>query len=784
MISGHCTAPQFTGYLKQFYINTHYIVERDSWPPEQPKHFTTVVLLQHKNQPSQEHVITVEKAAAAGNISTIVSVANNHKHEDFFNNPELNHSLQQSRTTKNIIEILNVLEDPQTNPRTLLVEGAPGIGKTFLLRHVAFEWAHNRMFNSSQFLFLLCLRDPAVQAISSIRDLANFFYKKEKSAWKLVKNISEHLSSNGGKTVTFLLDGYDELPQQLQEDSFIADILNHQVLPASGVMVTSRPHATTHLHDNAACLVKILGFAEEDQAHYIEQSLHGQLEKIAKVMEYLDRQPTISSLCFIPYHLTVLMFLYKKGYRLPRNSAELYEHFICLTIRRYFSKHKVKRKITDLNSLPTPYHEIINQFAAFSFTAIGKQQITFTMEELETACPGIKEVPEGINGLGLLQAVKHFGYTDTTTTVNFLHLTIQEYLAAYYIASLPPDEELLVLHEKFFDDYYYNTFYTYMGLTKGQHKAFKHFLSGGGRYFGTGSILFSTLFNRIQKKNKICDKFLEHFDFCLYLFRCLYEAGDKCWYDEVIESRCFVDGIVVVGSSPRQSMEAISIMLTCKSEWIRLHLNPRTYFFDCYLKAFHKPLMAHCPVLNTIELCNEYWGDKVLPTPCQLMLADIVIACKTKVLKIERLVVDHPDWIEKVLQHKYLVLQELTLDNVNITSSTACKLFLVLRSSKLKTLKTLILSNNYIDDAVVPVIIPCLQEDCSLQTLYLDKNPITGNGALQILQALEFNDTLETLRFCKFSQEITVELLQVWTKIDEKRISLVKPSINIYYFGF
>ena len=58
------------------------------------------------------------------------------------------------------------------------------------------------------------------------------------------------------------------------------------------------------------------------------------------------------------------------------------------------------------------------------------------------------------NGLSLLQAVQHFGFIEEATTVNFLHLSLQEYLATYHIAHLPPDEdlELLVLHNYFLNN--------------------------------------------------------------------------------------------------------------------------------------------------------------------------------------------------------------------------------------------------------------------------------------------------------------------------------------------
>jgi len=46
------------------------------------------------------------------------------------------------------------------------------------------------------------------------------------------------------------------------------------------------------------------------------------------------------------------------------------------------------------------------------------------------ACPDVIATPEAINGFGLLQAVQYFGLTGKTMTFNFLHSTIQEYLAA------------------------------------------------------------------------------------------------------------------------------------------------------------------------------------------------------------------------------------------------------------------------------------------------------------------------------------------------------------------
>ena len=92
----------------------------------------------------------------------------------------LQRHLKRDKVTKNISELLMVLESPDTNPRTLLIEGAPGNGKTYLLKYIAFEWANDRMLKSEQFVFLLCVRDPTVKTMTSIHDLVLYFYKQDR----------------------------------------------------------------------------------------------------------------------------------------------------------------------------------------------------------------------------------------------------------------------------------------------------------------------------------------------------------------------------------------------------------------------------------------------------------------------------------------------------------------------------------------------------------------------------------------------------------------------------
>ena len=356
----------------------------------------------------------------------------------------------------------------------------------------------------------MCLRDPAVQKMLLIDDLLQSFCRRDRRATETASACSDYLSVNNGEDLAFLFDGYDEFPEGLRKDSLISDILKQKVLPRCGLIVSSRPHASVSLRQQATVRVDILGFTKAEREHYIKESMKDQPQKIDELTQYLLGHPKISSLCFIPFNLVVLVYLYKQEFVLPKNSAELYNYFICLTVCRHLAKHghHLQGTITKLTDLPEPYNKMIQQLSKLSLEALNDDKLIFTFEEIKKACPDITAIPGAINGCGLLQAVKHFGFTGMTTTINFLHFSIQEYLAAHHIANLPDDEELKIIEKKFWSDIHFNMFSIYVSLTKGQQPSFKHFLCSG------------------NKAITISDKFLNNQLQCLRLYHCFHEAGN------------------------------------------------------------------------------------------------------------------------------------------------------------------------------------------------------------------------------------------------------------------
>ena len=503
--------------MSEISIQTRFIVDHDTWPPKQPKSFTPLLLIHHQGDHTPEQVTAMAELMYAGKVASVT----------VDQSPVERIKLHTSKATKEIGEILAPLEEGKQSC-FILIEGTPGIGKSVLLKEIHYKWASKELLQKIKLVILVCLRDSSLWQIQSVDDLLQLICIGEEHVTETVSACAQYLFANGRRSLTLLLDGYDEYPEQLRESSLVAKILKRQVLPHCGLVVSSRPHASVHLREQATIRVDILGFTETEREHYIKQALPDQPHKIEELTQYLQQQPSVDSICFIPFNMAVLLYLYKLRNALPRNSTELYHHFICSTICRHLSKSgtPLTHDITDLTDLPQPYNRIIQQLSKLSLEALNNNKLIFTLPEITAACPDIAAIPGAINGFGLLQAVQHFGLYAKTMTLNFIHFTIQEFLAAHYISHLPPNEELKVIEAKFWSDVYFNVFTIYTSLTKGQRSAFKTFLSAGNEAIA------------------IADKFLKDQLRCLRLYRCFNEAEDYKICKTIERARIFKSKVI------------------------------------------------------------------------------------------------------------------------------------------------------------------------------------------------------------------------------------------------
>ena len=126
-------------------------------------------------------------------------------------------------------------------------------------------------------------------------------------------------------------------------------------------------------------------------------------------------------------------------------------------------------------------------------------------------------------GLDLLKVTEYV----SNVSFHFLHFSIQEYLAAYYITLQPYRFQVDLLRDTFWDIHYFNTWIMYVDITGGKNEAWKHFISGNSL------MLLTKMFRSSEiSKNILNDKIKS-----LYLFQCFAEIGNKdlAFKDKIID---------------------------------------------------------------------------------------------------------------------------------------------------------------------------------------------------------------------------------------------------------
>ena len=158
--------------VREVNIQTRLRVDEDAWPPELPKTFTPLVLIQHQGHRNLKQSTAITEFVERGHIDEVVTTGNavSKYHHKLDSHQPLQEVLDTSKVTKEVAEILAPLETDK-DPHFILIEGAPGIGKSLLLKEIAYRWGMQQILQKFKLVILICLRDPAIQQMSLIDDL-------------------------------------------------------------------------------------------------------------------------------------------------------------------------------------------------------------------------------------------------------------------------------------------------------------------------------------------------------------------------------------------------------------------------------------------------------------------------------------------------------------------------------------------------------------------------------------------------------------------------------------
>ena len=301
------------------------------------------------------------------------------------------------------------------------------------------DWAKmNQMINDVRLLFLIQLRGFASDPNIGLRDIIGYYYRDHPG----MEDILMYAIKNNGLGLCFVLDGLDEyFPQQ--KDAFIFELIRRRALPKAVVIVASRPAAVAEFRTLATRQVEVLGFLRAQIYDYIDKYPFA-TECKESLWKYLEKHPNIMNMCYLPIHASMICFLYSKiSSGLPETETDIYSKFTTYAILRILYRTESKITMESLEDLSPSRKEQYLQICKLALTmTMSSKQVVHQRDVSILSTTG-----EENNLLGLITVDNENTICGNQDLYSFLHLTFQEFLAAYYISSLEEDEQIELIKE-------------------------------------------------------------------------------------------------------------------------------------------------------------------------------------------------------------------------------------------------------------------------------------------------------------------------------------------------
>ena len=320
----------------------------------------------------------------------------------------------------------------------MLIEGRPGCGKTTFVHKITRDWATESIkFNTRLRLVLLVSLRVLNGLNKPYLDLEDILY-----LFKDLKVTKDLIEEADGKGVCFIFDGFDEFAPRDGLESLVYKIIRKEYLNECTVIVASRPAAVAELRSRAEKIIEVLGFSCTQIYAYFDNYPFSNWSKCADLKAYLLDHPNILHMCYLPIHAAMVAFLFEKTGDVPKTETEIYTHFTRFTLKRSFSKHGGHS--VDVRNLSGDEKVLFSQICklALDKTILNKQVLD--QDDIQSH---FKLGSSGDVSLGLITIDRTAGLYGFEDTYTFLHLTFQEYLAAYHISTLSDEEQYKLIQE-------------------------------------------------------------------------------------------------------------------------------------------------------------------------------------------------------------------------------------------------------------------------------------------------------------------------------------------------
>ena len=353
--------------------------------------------------------------------------------------------------------------------RRVLIEGVAGSGKSTLTQRMCCDYSNGRFAQDYNMVVHVALRSLPKDDQQKLT-LQDLIFTSVGEA-DIVEEVAASITSCQGQAVLFIFDGFDELSEEMRESSLVRDIIKGHILPQSSFVVTTRPIAAESLYHCVDRRVEISGFGKEEVKKYITEYFASSNPSAGeKLLSTLSLRPHIERLCYLPLLLLMVCYIVSldgDSAELPRTLHQLFEYLIIHTLNHNLERAGRKERASTLQDVSRlcPSFDKLTQLA---LEGILKDTIIFSNLEFEvdSAFLGLFNCIATRNRCGVVSRTWHF-----------LHLAVQEYMAALAVAKKTPEEKvafwkqhLTLKYNKrgefvLTQDRYHTVFLFYSGLT-------------------------------------------------------------------------------------------------------------------------------------------------------------------------------------------------------------------------------------------------------------------------------------------------------------------------------